>query len=427
LLLPLPESRAEIERIQRERKKIAFERARRADFWRGKLDHIDADKLDDPREWRKIPILDKDQLRALSNDNFLARFNIAGDRPIAEYWRSGGSTGKPLFYPRTAEDVRYGILAAGRCWDCLGCRAGDLAHFSFPIGIHPAGQIWARSALDCGVGINWVGSGANASSLMQLDLIGALKPTVWMGMSSYGLHLANLAEASGVDLAGGTVRLVVTSAEPLSAAKREKLARQWGARVMDVFGMSEVGHMGAEDAAGGGFRIWSDMYVVEVLDETTGEPVAVGGTGTLVVTPLWTNNATPFLRWNSGDVVTLCDEGGGDGPYAAFPRIKHAHRTTGFFKVRGVNIDHADFEDFMFRRLEVSDFKCECLATEGNDVLRVSIEIRRGASAADAAERTVAAIKATFEVRPEMVVLPLGTLAKEFEVSTKAPRFVDRR
>src|SRR5690606_21200420 len=143
-----------------------------------------------------------------------------------------GSTGRPLFYPRTAEVVRYGILAAGRRWDCLGCRPGDLAHFSFPIGIHPAGQIQARSALAYGIGISWVGSGANAPSRMQLDLIGALKPTVWMGMSSYGLHLANLAEASGIDLAGGTVRLVITSAEPLSAAKREKLARQWGATVM---------------------------------------------------------------------------------------------------------------------------------------------------------------------------------------------------
>jgi phenylacetate-CoA ligase len=169
------------------------------------------------------------------------------------------------------------------------------------------------------------------------------------------------------------------------------------------------------------------MHVVEVVDEATGEPVAAGETGTLVVTPLWTNNATPFLRWNSGDVVTLCDKGGGDGPYAVFPRIRHAHRTTGFFKVRGVNINHADFEDFMFRRLEVGDFKCECVATDGNDVLRVSIEVRRDASAGDVAARTAAAIKATFEVQPELVVLPLGTLAKEFEASTKAPRFVDRR
>lgn len=427
MTLPLPKSRADIERIQRERKRIAFERAQRAPFWAGKLDHVDPARLDDPDEWRKIPILDKDQLRSLSPEEFDRQFNIAGKTPIAEYWRSGGSTGKPLFYPRTADDVRFGILAAQRCWSCLGCRRGDLAHFSFPIGIHPAGQIWARSALDAEIGINWVGTGTNVPSAVQLELIRTLKPSIWMGMSSYGLHLANLAELNGLDLAASTVTKVITSAEPLSAAKRAKLASAWGARVLDVFGMSEVGHMGSENMAGEGFHIWTDMHVIEVLDEATERPVAEGETGTLVVTPLWANNATPFLRWKSGDVVSYRDRGSTDGPFAVFPLIKHANRTTGFFKVRGVNINHADFEDFMFRMPDVSDFKCECIATEGNDQLRVSIEVKRGSDPELVALRAALDLRATFEVRPEIVVLPLGSIAREFEISTKAPRFVDRR
>ena len=52
MLLPLPKSRAEIEAIQRERKPHALARARRAPFYKGKLDHIDAQKLDDPAEWQ---------------------------------------------------------------------------------------------------------------------------------------------------------------------------------------------------------------------------------------------------------------------------------------------------------------------------------------------------------------------------------------
>jgi phenylacetate-CoA ligase len=220
---------------------------------------------------------------------------------------------------------------------------------------------------------------------------------------------------------------VITSAEPLSSAKREKLERAWGARVLDVFGMSEVGHMGSESVAGEGFHIWTDMHVIEVLDEVTGKPVSEGETGTLIVTPLWVNNATPFLRWKSGDIVSYRDRGSDEGPFAVFPLIKHANRTTGFFKVRGVNINHADFEDFMFKIPEVNDFKCECLATEGNDQLRVSIEVKRGSDPSLIASKAVLDLKATFEVRPEVVILPLGSLAKEFETSTKAPRFIDRR
>ncbi len=40
-------------------------------FYKKKLDHIDLDKLDDPSEWRKIPILDKDMLRSFVRPRFL--------------------------------------------------------------------------------------------------------------------------------------------------------------------------------------------------------------------------------------------------------------------------------------------------------------------------------------------------------------------
>ena len=66
-LLPLPASRAEILRTQSVRKRVAFDRAKQAAWYKGKLDHINADKLDDPDEWQKIPIVDKDVLRKLDH------------------------------------------------------------------------------------------------------------------------------------------------------------------------------------------------------------------------------------------------------------------------------------------------------------------------------------------------------------------------
>jgi len=246
-------------------------------------------------------------------------------------------------------------------------------------------------------------------------------------MSSYGLHLASLADAQGIDLAASAVVTVICSAEPLSEAKREKLARAWGARVRDTFGMTEAGLMGAEDETLGGFRIWSDMYFVEVVHPDTHEPVAEGEVGSLVVTPLWTNNVTPFLRWLSGDLVSYREADDRSGPFSVFPLVKHAHRTTGFFKVRGVNINHSEFEDLAFRDRAVTDFKCEVVTERDRDVLRVSVEFARGADVAAAARVLAEAIERTFEVAPEVIVLATGTLAREFESSVKAPRFADRR
>ena len=430
LPLALPKSRADIAQIQSEQKRKAFARALTLPWYRGKLDHVDANALDDPSEWRKIPILDKETLRKLSHAEFLEAFCAVPRTEIAEYWRSGGSTGQPVFYPRTREDLRFAELSWGRSFPCIGIGPGDLCHISFPLGVHPAGQVWARSAQLFGVGMVWVGAGNSYSSAAQLELIQTLRPTVFIGMSSFALHLANLAEAKGIDLAASSVDKLVCSAETLSAAKREKLARLWGADVFDVFGMSEAGLMGAENSAHDGIHIWTDMYFIEIVDPETGKSVKDGDIGTLCVTPLRTNQATPFLRWNSGDLVSLVPHSSGSGPYAdLFPMIRHANRTTGFFKVRGVNVNHTEFEDLMFRNAEVLDFQA-VLETEektGREGLRVLIEVKGACDAETARLQVADAVKRTFDFSPQVQVLQRGTLANEFERSLKAPRFVDRR
>jgi phenylacetate-CoA ligase len=63
----------------------------------------------------------------------------------------------------------------------------------------------------------------------------------------------------------------------------------------------------------------------------------------------------------------------------------------------------------------------------GNDILRLSIEIRRGADRESFAQALAGKIKEAFELAPQVVVLETGTLAREFEANVKAARFVDRR
>jgi phenylacetate-CoA ligase len=249
-------------------------------------------------------------------------------------------------------------------------------------------------------------------------------------MSSYALHLANLAEAKGVDLSRLGIKHVMCSAEPVSQAKRDKIERTFGARLTDTFGMTEAGMMGGEwreDEPGLGFRIWSDLYFVEVLDPKSLEPAKEGEVGTLVVTTLYSNNVTPFLRWSSGDLVTYSEAEKGSGPFSVFPRIKHAHRTAGFFKIRGVNLGHQDLEDFIFRTVEIGDFRAEALNEGGNDQLKLSIEVRRGCDASEVARRVQLQTKEKFELTPQVAVLETGSLAKEFEANVKAARFIDRR
>src|SRR2546423_7623397 len=215
--LPLPDSRAEIRRIQAERKRAAVEQALRSPFWRPRLEKLRLERLEDPDEWRRIPILDKETLRAMTDEQFYREFCVAPADGIQEYWRSGGVTGQPLFYPRSFRDMEYGLEAFARTFDCAGAEPGERAHISFPLGIHPVGQVFARCAASRGITVNWAGSGSSTPSALQIELIQRLKPTLWLGMSSYALHLANPTETVGVEL---NVKRLMSSAEPVSQAKR---------------------------------------------------------------------------------------------------------------------------------------------------------------------------------------------------------------
>jgi len=110
-----------------------------------------------------------------------------------------------------------------------------------------------------------------------------------------------------------------------------------------------------------------------------------------------------------------------------FPLVKHEHRTSGFFKIRGINVNHADFEDFIFSNVDISDFKAELVTERDLEILLVSIEVRRGVEPSTAAERLTAAVHDRFELTPRIIVVETGALAKEFEASVKMPRFIDRQ
>jgi len=418
-----PSSRVQIERIQHERKRVAVERAMRSPFLRKRMPKLDLERLDHPEVWRKIPILTKEDLRQIPPERFHDEFCIQPRTRVVEYWRSGGATGRPLFYPRSAEDMQHNMLIFERAWALVGATADDCAHISFPLGVHPVAHLYARAAINLGIGTVWCGAGTNTPSETQLELIDHLKPTVWIGMASYGLHLANLAEVKGFNLKDSAVKKIIVAAEPLSPVKREKLERAWGAEVFDHFGMTEGALVSGEAIGHHGLHAFADMYFLEVIDDQSGEPVAEGEVGSLIVTPLWSNSMTPFLRWSSGDLVSLSSQGAGEGPWSVYPVMRHARRTVGFFKVRGVNINHSDLEDTMFRDPDVVDFRAEVYdLAAGNDVLHLHIETRTPAK-----DRIVDIIRKTFQVTPEITLLERGTIAREFEANIKAPRFVDKR
>jgi len=302
-----------------------------------------------------------------------------------------------------------------------GVRASDVFFCSLPIGIHPAGQQTVRAVQALGAATVWAGAGNQTPSPTQVELVHELGATVWCGMPAFGLHLAHLAEGMGRPLARSHVRTVITTAEPLAASKRALLERLWGAEVRDMFGMSEATLMAAECGRRPGLHVWREHSFCEVLDAETLQPVALGETGVLCVTPLSTGSAVPFLRWLSGDVVRI--EEGCDCARRDDPRLIHAGRTLAFLKVKGVNLSHAELEDALYGIGELRDFR---VVVTVDDRLRVDVE-----SPEVVAASVLAAVASIFTdrfgVRAEVRTVARGSIAAALEGQIKAQRFVDER
>ena len=59
----------------------------------------------------------------------------------------------PLFYPRTAEDLYYGLIGFMRVLNLAGMTEEDIGHMSLPLGIHPAGHLMCRAGEKIGAGM----------------------------------------------------------------------------------------------------------------------------------------------------------------------------------------------------------------------------------------------------------------------------------
>ncbi|MCX7561224.1 hypothetical protein OS190_16775 [Sulfitobacter sp. F26204] len=297
--LGIPESVGGMQNVQTLGRINAVIKARKAPFYRGRLDHINVDHVSRPEEWAKIPILEMSAMKTMGQEAFLQAFCVSERKDIVEFWRSD-DTG--LLFPRTSRDQRYAMVGVKRALVLGGLGEDDLTHLSLPMGMDPTGHLMAQSATE--IGIAMVCCGAEDLSA-QLDLVRLLQPSAWIGRVSTGLALAQLAANQKVDLVIDGVRRMLCTGEALSDETRRSLSQKWGAEVRDCLALSELMMLGCEDAECYGFRFWSDYCYPEILDPQTMEQVEEGVAGMLVLTPLVTNHATPFLRMNTGRMATM--------------------------------------------------------------------------------------------------------------------------
>lgn len=220
---------------------------------------------------------------------------------------TGGSTGQAVTVWKNPEGIASERAATWMAFGWYGVQPGDRAIRLWGTGGGRARVLKSKVA-DLAMNRRTLSAFAFDAERLRThwEELCRFRPRYVYGYASVIDELSQIAIADGLSPPDRSLRVVITTAEPLWPAQRERIARAFGVPVRNEYGCGEVGPIAYECEAGSLHLMESHLYC-EVHDDE-GCEVGPGGTGTLVVTDLM-NRAMPLIRYRLEDSVTRAPEG----------------------------------------------------------------------------------------------------------------------
>jgi len=196
----------------------------------------------------------------------------------------------PIYDPE-ARRPDYWRLA--RALFAAGFRSGDLVHNCFSYHLTPAGSMFETGAQALGCAVIPGGTGQTE---LQVRAIGDLRPAGYVGTPSFLRIILEKGRELGADLA--SLKRALVSGEAFPPALQKEIAA-FGIAAFQCYGTADLGSIAFESEAREGL-ILDEGIIVELVRPGTGDPVAAGEVGEIVVTTL--NPDYPLIRFGTGDL-----------------------------------------------------------------------------------------------------------------------------
>jgi len=340
--------------------------------------------------------------------------------------QTSGTTGQTLRVLDTPEDWAWWRRNLGIVFRSAGVGPEDRVALAYSFG--PYIQFWAsyEGAQDVGAMVIALGG---MDSLQRLTTIRDYGATTLLCTPTYAVHLARVADQNGLAEALATVDKVVCTGEPGAsiASVRRQIQLGWGARCLDHAGLSEVGSFAYPCDGCGGMHLREDEFVAEILDPETGEPVADGETGELVVTAL-ARAGFPVIRYRTGDIVERHAEPCGARHPGRWLPQGILGRSDDMVVIRGMNVFPSAIEQTLREFEGVGEFRITFYSEPtAMDEVKLEVELARPLEA----RAIQAQLRQTLGLRVRIVPLKPGILpvqvGKARRVADLRPPRVERR
>jgi phenylacetate-CoA ligase len=292
---------------------------------------------------------------------------------VVRYHVSSGTTGKPTVVGYTKGDIEAWAESLARALTSVGLGRDDTIQVSYGYGLFTGGLGLHYGAERIGAAVLPIGTG---NTERQIELMQDLGTTAIACTPSYFLHVIETAERMGVSIRNDTkLKTGIFGAEPWSLETRRRIEDATGINAYDIYGTSEIsGPLFTECSEKNGIHIWGDMFLTEVIDPKTGEPVGDGERGELVFTTI-NKFALPLIRYRIGDLSILESEQCECG--RTHPRIMRIlGRTDDMLIIRGINVFPSQVESVLMNIPEIGDHWQILVERQGPlDIMTVRVEL----------------------------------------------------
>ncbi|HRF72984.1 MAG TPA: AMP-binding protein [Accumulibacter sp.] len=285
-----------------------------------------------------------------------------------------------------------------------GFRAGDLVHNTFSYHFTPAGFMIESAAQKLGCPVFPAGVGQTD---MQVQAIADLKPVAYVGTPSFLRIILERADELGADVS--SLSKAVVSGEALPATLR-KLFNDRGVVVRQAYATADVGVIAYETASEEGLVVEEDV-LLEIVRPGTGDPVAEGEVGEVVVTGF--NPDYPLIRFATGDLSAVLP---GASPCGrSNVRLKgwlgRADQTT---KVKGMFVHPSQVAAIVARHTEIG--RARLVVDNAGDQDRMILRCEVATPSDDLRAGVVISIREVTKLRGEVAFHAPGDLVNDGKV-----------
>jgi len=329
------------------------------------LKDVDPQQVSSRAALAALPVTRKHQLLELQVNSRRSGGNVFGGFATqgfgAELLRVFASPG-PIYEPEgTGRD--YWRMA--RAIFAAGFRPGELIHNSFSYHFVPAGSMMETGAHALGC---TVFPGGTGQTEQQVQAMAELQPAGYIGTPSFLKIILEKALEMGVALP--SVSKAMFGGEAYPPSLRDWFAEH-GVAGYQCYATTDVGSIAYETAAREGLVV-DEGVLVEIVRPGTGDPVAAGEVGEVVVTTL--NPTYPLIRFGTGDLSAVlpgpCPTGRSN------TRIKgwmgRADQTT---KIRGMFVHPSQVDSIVKRFPEVARARLVVSGEMANDAMTLKVEV----------------------------------------------------